>query len=86
MIFAVRNGCLSDYYSLDDIVEAYQRQSTQVARGLLEDLFNVPLIDLFARRKGGFDYGDPRSNTELIITGLGLGYPIESTASLIHHY
>ncbi len=85
-IIAARKGCLCDYFNLDEVIEAYRRQSTDISGGRLDPFFKVPLIELFAHRHGGFDYRNPESDTELIATGLGFGHPIESTSSIMHHF
>jgi hypothetical protein len=41
----------------------------------------APMLDLINGE--AFDYGNPRRPEDLLITGLLLGYPLESTAWLL---
>lgn len=82
----LRRGCFADFFDVKEIVEAYHRQSfDRVKREDLEPYFHVELSELFPNEEipvtSSNDY-DVRS----ILTGLALGYPIESTASLLNGY
>lgn len=77
-----RRGCLSDFFNLQEIVAAYARQGVRAKKDEIQRYFSTPLIDLFQDKF----WVNPQTDTELIVTGLGLGYPIESTASIICGY
>lgn len=74
-----RKATLSDLFDIDDLVAAYSAQGVMIDSGQLRPDFSTPLITLFQDRF----WVNPASQAELIVTGLGLGYPIESTASII---
>ena len=81
-MLVTRKGRLSDYFDIDSIVAAYAAQDFKIdktSKAVLEEYFSVPLITLF---QNPF-WGTLRTADEAIVTGLGLGYPIESTISLI---
>ena len=81
MIIA-RHGCLADFFDLDEIVEAYRKQDVKIDIAALDPYTHTPLITLFQYNF----WVNPRNVAEWVITGLGLGYPIESTASILHGF
>ena len=81
MIIAL-HGCLADFFDLDEIVEAYRKQNVIIDIADLEPYTHTPLITLFQYNF----WVNPRNVAEWVITGLGLGYPIESTASILHGF
>lgn len=78
-----RKGTLADFYDIDEIIAAYKMQGIDVDKDRLDEYFHVELKVLFSGDYKAFDYGDPQSATELIVCGLGLGYPLESTAHIL---
>ena len=81
-MLVTRKGRLSDYFDIDSIVAAYAAQDFKIdknSRAALESYFSVPLIELFQKPF----WVTLRTADEAIVAGLGLGYPIESTVSLI---
>jgi len=82
-IDVVANGSLKDYYSFQDICDMYDNLgiSANFNKRLLKDLFDVPLY--YFINDETFEYANAVKSEELIVTGLMLGYPIESTAWLI---
>ena len=81
----LRRGCLADFFDVKEIVGAYHRQSFDiVAQEDLEPFFHTELSDLFPEQE------QPASPSNYfvrsILTGLVLGYPIESTVSLLNGY
>lgn len=70
---------LSDLFDIHEITKAYRRQDVCLDECRLESYMSIPLNELFRDRF----WVCTVTNEELVITGLGLGYPIESTASLI---
>ena len=83
-VVIARKGSLSDFYDMKEIVQAYLRQGVEIDMAGLEEYFNVELGELFSGKYRGFDYGALRSDIEWVVCGLGLGYPIESTAWMIN--
>ena len=79
LMIIARHGCIADFFDLDEIVEAYKKQDVRIERAALEPYAHTPLIELFQEEF----WTAPRTREEWIITGLGLGYPIESTASIL---
>ena len=84
-----RKGTLNDYYDLEAVFGHYRKL------GLNFPLFEVrqiiPLlyetdISVFGTDEAPFDFRRPSTIEELIVDGLLLGYPLESTASLIQGY
>ena len=78
-----RKGTLADFYDIDEIIAAYKLQDIAVDKDSLDDYFHIELKELFSGDYKAFDYGNPKTATELIVCGLGLGYPLESTAFLL---
>jgi hypothetical protein len=83
-IFVCKNGCISDFINTEDVFSAYERlgiEITDEAKGQINSLCETSLVR-FADRNF-FDYANPLEGVQLIVTGLLLGYPLESTASLL---
>ena len=78
-----RKGTLADFYDIDEIIAAYKLQDIAVDKDSLDDYFHIELKELFSGDYKAFDYGNPKTATELVVCGLGLGYPLESTAFLL---
>ena len=81
-MLVTRKGRLSDYFDIDSIAAAYAAQDFKIDKtsmAALEKYFSVPLIELF---QNPF-WVTLRTADEAIVAGLGLGYPIESTVSII---
>ena len=87
----IRNGTLSDFYNWDEILEVYKSQGCDLKELLSKSEFNE-LKDVFYNMKLAdmcLSYFNVVSNdldSEFILTGLLLGYPIESTASILLGY
>lgn len=87
----IRKGKLSDFFSVDEIVQAYQNNGISVDRNILCQYFDLDMTDLFTNKVdmvGSTEWdGEKMPYTyKAILTGLGFGYPIESTASLLNGY
>lgn len=83
-----RTGCLSDYYDLDAVFEHYSRLGIDLEDGeidLIRDYCSIEL-SVFATDQAPVDYANVESIEDLIVTGLLLGYPLESTASIIEEW
>ena len=81
-MLVARKGTLANLFDINEIVEAYATQGINLNPELLQPYFSTPLINLFQDRF----WINPRTLEEWVVTGLGLGYPIESTASLLRGY
>lgn len=81
-----RKGCLNNLFDMDDISAAYGKLGICVDIHSMQSWLNMPVMDLM-RFWWKNDYVfNPGTKTDLIITGLMLGYPIESTAGLIFRH
>ena len=78
-MIVARKGTLADFFDIDEIVEAYRKQGVEIGKGELAPYFSIPLTTLFQDRF----WINPGKLEEWVVAGLGLGYPIESTASLL---
>ena len=84
-IVICKKGLISDYFNMEDVFAAYKRLGVQiaaVATNQIRELCRVP-IERYAGKAAPFKYSDASNGIELIVTGLLLGYPLESTAWLI---
>lgn len=52
----------------------------------LKNAFNYDIVDLIKGELSGYEWASPKEDWQLTLTGLLLGYPIESTASLLNGY
>ena len=80
-----KTGLIADYIDMGDVLAAYGRLGVQIsadASDRIRELCRVP-IELYAGKAAPFNYSDPSGGVELVVTGLLLGYPLESTAWLI---
>lgn len=83
--FICRTGKISDYIDLDTVFNLYKRLGQEVSfseKSEVERLCDIQ-IPLFGTDQAPFGYAHAETNTELITTGLLLGYPIESTVSIL---
>ena len=84
-----KKGCLADYIDIHGVIESYYALGLYElpiqSISMLEDLANEELISYAKPEMNifGFDYANPKGLVEIIFAGLLLGYPIESTASLL---
>lgn len=81
-------GCLADYYDIEAIFEYYSDLDVEFTEKEVNDIYDLVYdpICIFATDEAPFDYSRCRTNVEFVITGLLLGYPLESTASIIQGY
>lgn len=87
-LIATRKGCLADFYNLEEIVEVYNNHGIDLGCELkrIKELWQIPLSILYSgegREKYNFDFFNPYSCGDLVINGLALGYPIESTVGIL---
>lgn len=83
-----RKGCLSDYYDLDAVLAHYSRLGIDLTVDEVERIHEFCNIELsvFATDQAPFDYGNVETLEDLVVTGLLLGYPLESTAFIIEEW
>jgi len=80
-----KKGSISDFIDLDSVFTAYERLGVQIsadAANQIRELCRVH-IEYYAGKAAPFRYSDASNGVELVVTGLLLGYPLESTAWLI---
>jgi hypothetical protein len=86
LIDLVRKGSLSDYYDLKEVFKFYKLMGLDwdyVDSDRFDEFFQADLFDLINGDKD-YKYSDiDKDLAETIITGLLLGYPLETTASII---
>lgn len=82
--FICRSGCLQDYFDLEEVFAAYKKLGIDFRKSQKEKIkaFCSSEIRLFGSNIP-FNYGNSETPEELVVTGLLLGYPIESTAAII---
>lgn len=82
--YICRRGCLHDLFNLEQVLEDYRRMGIVLSEQERRTFFGLGGVEL-----SQFAAGEPMcyfrcaSDAELITTGLLLGYPLESTASLL---
>ena len=82
--FICRKGTLRDYYNLNEVIDFYKKLGLYLNDNIIQQLteyFSYELSDF--SNEIPFDYVNPRSIAQYIITGLLLGYPLESTCSIL---
>jgi len=82
-IFVCKQGCIADYIDTEEVFSAYTRLGIGYTSGIkscVNYYCGVPIKD-FSDSKF-FDYTNPKG-VQYIVTGLLLGYPLESTAYLL---
>ena len=84
----IRKGCLSDYIDIDKVVECYYElglsKLSERELNYLKAMANEEMISLVkGDNKFNYSYINPTDFIQWIFNGLFLGYPIESTASIL---
>ena len=80
-----RKGCLSDYYDIDAVLDHYNKLGiglTTEEEAVIREYCSLEL-SVFSTEAAPFDHVNVNNIESLIVTGLLLGYPLESTASII---
>lgn len=83
--YVCRTGTIADHIDLDAVFDFYTKLGIYAPRDVVRRLCNVE-IRLCGTPNAPFVYLEACTAAELIITGLLLGYPIESTASILCGY
>ena len=84
-IFICVTGAISDYISINDVYLAYGRLGVTIETNAKEEIKRICDLSVpsFAAENPPFEYWNPYGGFRLIVTGLLLGYPIETTAALL---
>lgn len=86
--YVCREGRIADYFELNAVFEFYDKLGLRFPEIIVDEV--KELCNLEIRTFGGtnppFLYYNANTDVELITTGLLLGYPIESTASILCGY
>lgn len=90
VVFASRKS-LAECFDFNEIIKAYEAHGVILSLSeqiKLSRAFTPPISTYISvgYKTGKFELTDPKSDVDCIITGLMLGYPIESTASFIMGY
>lgn len=86
--FICRTGKITDHIDLDMVFGFYEKLGQHISdaeKAEVERLCSYP-IKSYGSGRAPFLYMDASTNAELITTGLLLGYPIESTVSILQGY
>ena len=86
-IGVANKGKVSDHFDLNQLIESYRLFSERLGFELLtkeEENLILNHNDLeLSSFLNGFDHANPKKRHEYVLTGLILGYPIESTVALL---
>ena len=86
--FICRKGRIADYFDIDNVFEFYSKLGFRLPQNVVDKVktwCNIEIKD-FGGEQAPFHYSNPYTPEEFITTGLLLGYPLESTASIICGY
>lgn len=84
MIYVFHKGCLADFFNFDEIREIYEMHGARsIDWGVVRDYFWKPMSFFGNESQCGFSLQSGGSREQTIITGLLLGYPIESTICIL---
>lgn len=82
--YICRRGCLKDFFDLEKVLEDYKQMGITLYAEQRERLFTLSEIELAQFASAiPMCYYETDTDAELIATGLLLGYPLESTASIL---
>lgn len=87
-IYICRRGAIKDFFSLNIVFLFYQKLGIHLSDQTKDEVSRYCVIEIsdFSSSAAPYVYYDSSSPAELITTGLLLGYPIESTASLLEGF
>ena len=83
MLYISRKGRLADYFELNKIMDIYTACGIDLNREKMQDYFEKELSWFGNEEVCPIQLHDCLGEEELAVTGLVLGYPIESTVALI---
>lgn len=83
--YICRKGCLADYYDIDAVLDYYERLGLWVNEAMRQNVKYLATLEIsrYGQPNPPVDYLCTYDPVSAIITGLLLGYPIESTASFL---
>ncbi len=83
--FICREGRIADFFDLNSVFDFYKKLGLVLSQPITETVTELCSIEMrdFGGTEPPFLYYRAGSPAELITTGLLLGYPIESTASIL---
>lgn len=86
--FICRQGRIADYIELEAVFSFYEKLGIIIPDSMKEKVerYCDCEIKTFGTSSAPFDYSNAGTGIELITAGLLLGYPIESTASILQGY
>lgn len=84
----IRKGSISEYIDIDEVLELYALHGVNnIDIKNIKEMCSVEMRELVQENNEfNYDYANPKRLEDYIVTGLLLGYPIESTILLIHPY
>lgn len=83
--YVYRDGTLNDLFGFEKVKRIYMLHGIyNIDWGRVEELFSQPLAYFADVDKCGIDLQDAQGDENLIVTGLLLGYPVESTVAYIN--
>lgn len=91
MLWVYRKGCLADYYDLSSIKEIYDAHEVAgIDWDWVREMFKKPLsffgeLDEAGNPKCGFNIQSGGTGGKFVLTGLLLGYPVESTIANLRY-
>jgi len=87
-MYICRRGPIRAFFNLDDVFLFYQKLGVQLSEQTKSEILRHCAAEIrdFSDSSAPYVYYDSASPAELITTGLLLGYPIESTASILSGY
>lgn len=88
LTYISKRGCLHDFYDIDAVFEHYSRLGINLTNDEKNKIYEYCDIELykFATTDAPYNFVDSTEVEELVVTGLLLGYPLESTASIIEEW
>ena len=78
-----RKGKLSDFFDINEIIGAYSKHDISLSAENLKPYFETSLLDIAGDKFGSYDLFDPKTTEEIVVSGLILGYPIETRVQSI---
>ena len=82
-IYICKTGAISDYIDVDDVISVYVRFGIVLNDAHIKSIRELCAIPISNFASDEYmDYANPKTAAEWIVTGLLLGYPVETTASM----
>ena len=83
--YICRTGTIAEHIDVDAVLDFYDKLGIYAPRDEVRRLCDVEIMQ-YGTPNAPFVYFNPCSEAQLITTGLLLGYPLESTASILCGY